>query len=78
MDAMNVVEAWDGSLRAGDWDRARSLLADDAMYLGSEDPDADFNCTSGDQVLSVNDDLITRLEDFRTRESASEAATQRA
>ena len=35
MDAMNVVEAWDRSLRTGDWGTARSLLADDATYRGA-------------------------------------------
>lgn len=118
MSAMSVVEAWDSSLRDGDWERARSLLAADAMYLGSEDLDADFNCTTGGeivalmrswkgklpdvevvewetvgdsvvarlrqpawgedadwyQVLSVENDLITRLADFPTSDSAFAAA----
>jgi SnoaL-like domain len=118
MDAMSVVEAWDRSLRASDWEAARTLLADDATYLGSEDLEADFNCQNADQivdlmrswkgqlpdvevvewetvghsvvarlrqpawgedadwyqVLSVEDDLITRLEDFPTSDSAFAAA----
>jgi hypothetical protein len=118
MDAMSVVEAWDRSLRDGDWERARSLLADHATYMGSEEIDADFNCENADQivdlmrswkgelpdvevvewetvgasvvarlrqpawgedadwyqVLAVESDLITRLEDFRTSDSAFAAA----
>jgi hypothetical protein len=118
MDAMSVVEAWDRSLRDGDWERARSLLADQATYRGSEDLDAVLNCENPDQIvdlmrswkgklpdvevvewetvggsvvarlrqpawgedadwyqlLSVEDDLITRLEDFRTSASAFAAA----
>jgi hypothetical protein len=114
MAAMRVVQAWDHSLRAGDWETARSLLADGATYLGSEDLAADFNCQNADQivdlmrswkgklpdvevvewetvgdsvvarlrqpawgeeadwyqVLTVEDDLITRLQDFPSSESA--------
>jgi hypothetical protein len=118
MDAMSVVEAWDRSLREGDWETARSLLADGVTYLGSEDLDADFKCQNADQivdllrswkgklpdvevvewetvddsvvarlrqpawgedadwyqVLSVEDDLITRLADFGTSDAALAAA----
>ena len=53
MGAMSVVEAWDRSLRAGDWETAQSLLADDATYQGSKDLDANFNCTNGDQIVDL-------------------------
>jgi len=68
MDAMNVVEAWDRSLRTGDWGSARSLLADDATYLGSEELDSDFNCVSADQIVELMRSWKGKLPDVEVVE----------
>jgi len=50
-DAMSVVEAWDASLRSGDWEAARATLADDATYeLQGDEP---ISCTNADQIVSL-------------------------
>lgn len=50
-DAMRVVEAWDASLRAGDWEAARATLADDATYeLQGDEP---ISCTNADQIVAL-------------------------
>jgi hypothetical protein len=63
MDAMNVVEVWDRSLRTGDWGTARSMLADDATYRGAEDPDAEFNCDNADQIVELMRSWKEKLPD---------------
>jgi hypothetical protein len=68
MDAMNVVEAWDRSLRTGDWGTARSLLADDATYRGAEDTDAEFNCDNADQVVELMRSWKGKLPDVEVVE----------
>ncbi len=54
MGAMGIVETWDTSLRAGDWERARAALADDATYvaLGIDDEEG-ISCTSGDEIVEL-------------------------
>src|SRR4029453_16103572 len=48
---MRVVQAWDRSLRLGDWERGRAALADDATY---ELPhDAAPSCTNADQIVAL-------------------------
>ena len=50
-DAMSVVEAWDASLRAGDWNAARATLADDATYeVPGDEP---IQCTNADQIVAL-------------------------
>lgn len=54
MNAMSVVERWDASLRAGDWELARSLLADDATYTAPEaDSGYRVDCTSADEIIEL-------------------------
>jgi hypothetical protein len=48
---MRVVEAWDRSLRSGDWGRARAALADDATYEFTDDETA--SCTNADQIVAL-------------------------
>ncbi len=51
---METVEAWDRSLRAGDWPPARALLADDATYTTLEAPeDYRVACTSAEQIIEL-------------------------
>lgn len=65
---MSVVEAWDRSLRAGDWEAARSLLADGATYVGSEDLDADFKCENADQIVDLMRSWKGKLPDVEVAE----------
>ncbi len=54
MATMETVEAWDRSLRAGDWSTARALLADDATYATLEAPeDRRVACTSADHIIEL-------------------------
>ncbi len=54
MNAMSVVERWDASLRAGDWELARSLLTEDATYTAPEaDPAYRVDCASPDQIIGL-------------------------
>lgn len=42
--------AWDTSLRAADWDQARSLLAEDATYTATDPPIA---CSNADEIIDL-------------------------
>jgi hypothetical protein len=48
---MRVVQAWDRSLRSGDWERGRAALADDATYELPDDESA--SCTNADQIVAL-------------------------
>jgi hypothetical protein len=51
---MGVVETWDTSLRAGDWERARASLADDATYVApGVDDEEGISCTSADEIVEL-------------------------
>jgi len=50
-DPMAVVEVWDRALRAGDWDTARTALADDATYVALDDEDT--SCTNAEQIVGL-------------------------
>jgi hypothetical protein len=50
MDPMQVVEAWDTSLRAGDWIAARQALSDGAQYYGT---DGDLTCRTPDDIVEL-------------------------
>jgi ketosteroid isomerase-like protein len=64
MDPMAVVEAWDRTLRAGDWQAARSLLADDAIYIAPGTPeDGGISCTTPDQIVDLMRTWKGRLPD---------------
>ena len=113
---MTVVETWDRSLRAADWEQARSVLADAATYVAQSE-EGTVTCSNADevvalmrswkgklpdvevvdwepvgssvlarlrqpawgddadwfQVLSVEDGLITRLDDHPDRDAAMAA-----
>ena len=49
---MSVVESWDRSLRAADWEAARSVLADDATYVTQSD-EGTVTCTNADQIVAL-------------------------
>jgi hypothetical protein len=67
--AMEVVETWDTSLRAGDWERARASLADDATYvaLGVDDEEG-ISCTSADEIVGLMRSWKGRLPDVEVVE----------
>ena len=50
MDTRSTVMAWDTALRYADWERARSLLTDDATYVASDPP---INCSSADEIIDL-------------------------
>ena len=41
---------WDTALRDSDWEKARSLLSDDATYVASDPP---INCSSADEIIDL-------------------------
>ena len=109
MGTRSTIMDWDSALRDADWEKARTLLADDATYVAVDPPidckgpddildlmrsfkgvnpdvellDLEVTGPSGIaalrqpawdwewfQLITVDGDHITRLEDFPTRESA--------
>ena len=50
MDTQSTVMAWDTALRYADWDRARSLLTDDATYVA---PDPPIDCATPDDIIDL-------------------------
>ncbi|CAN5362406.1 hypothetical protein BH20ACT24_BH20ACT24_21670 [soil metagenome] len=50
---METVEAWDRSLRAGEWSTARALLAEDATYTTLAHGEQQAPCTSADQIIEL-------------------------
>jgi hypothetical protein len=48
---MAVVEIWDRALRAGDWDTARTALADNATYVTLNDEDT--TCTNAGEIVGL-------------------------
>ena len=64
---MAVVETWDRSLRAADWERARSVLANDATYL-TESEDGALSCTNADQVVALMRSWKGKLPDVEVVE----------
>jgi ketosteroid isomerase-like protein len=54
MSAMDIVTAWDRSLRVGDWEGARALLADDATYTAPDWPeDQRINCETPEEIIDL-------------------------
>jgi hypothetical protein len=49
---MSIVETWDRSLRAADWQQARSVLADDATYV-MQSEEGTVSCTNADQIVAL-------------------------
>ena len=50
MDTRSIVMDWDRALRDSDWEKARSLLSDDATYVASDPP---INCSSADEIIDL-------------------------
>ena len=50
MDPRSTVMAWDAALRYADWDRARSLLTDDATYVAADPP---IDCATPDEIVEL-------------------------
>jgi len=51
-DPMSVVETWDRSLRAPDWELARSVLADDATYVAQSE-EGTVTCSNADEIVTL-------------------------
>ena len=49
---MSVVETWDRSLRAPDWELARSVLADDATYVAQSE-EGTVTCSNADEIVTL-------------------------
>jgi hypothetical protein len=67
MEPMEIVEAWDRSLRAGDWDAARAMLADDATYVAL-DEGSDACCSTADQIVELMRSWKGKLPDVEVVE----------
>jgi hypothetical protein len=64
MSAMDIVTAWDGSLRLGDWEAARALLTEDATYTAPDWPeDQRVNCESPEEIIDFLRSLKGKLPD---------------
>jgi len=50
VDTYQAVMTWDGSLRQGDWELARSMLSDEACWFGS---DRDLICQGPNEVMEL-------------------------
>ncbi len=50
MDVRSTVLAWDTALRRSEWETARSLLIDDAVYIATDPP---INCTNADEIVDL-------------------------
>jgi len=50
MDTRSAVMAWDTALRYADWERARSLLTDDATYIASDPP---IDCSNAEEIIDL-------------------------
>jgi hypothetical protein len=69
MKAIEIVEAWDRSLRDSDWNLARSLLADDATYTVPDAPeDERISCNTPDEVIEFLRSLKGELPDVQVVE----------
>jgi hypothetical protein len=65
MDTMDTVERWDRSLRDGDWEAARRLLADDATYTAEEH---DVDCRTPDAIIALMRSFKGKLPDVEVVE----------
>jgi hypothetical protein len=66
-DPMSVVETWDRSLRAADWQQARSVLADEATYV-TQSAEGTVSCTNGDQIVALMRSWKGKLPDVEVVE----------
>lgn len=64
---MSVVETWDRSLRAAEWQQARSVLANDATYDTRSD-EGTVSCTNGDQIVALMRSWKGKLPDVEVVE----------
>jgi hypothetical protein len=64
MNAMDVVERWDQSLRIGDWAGARALLAEDATYTAPEAPEGQaIECSTPEEIIDFLQSLKGAVPD---------------
>ena len=63
MDVMQTVGKWDQSLRDGDWELARSMLADDATYTASG-----IDCRDADEIVDLMRSFKGQLPDVQVIE----------
>ena len=69
MDAMDVVERWDRSLRIGDWEAARALLAEDATYTAPAAPEGQaVDCATPDAIIALLRSFKGQLPDMEVVE----------
>jgi hypothetical protein len=69
MTAMDVVERWDRSLRIGDWDAARALLAEDATYTAPGAPEGRaVDCATPDDIIALLRSFKAKLPDVEVVE----------
>jgi SnoaL-like domain len=66
-DPMPVVETWDRSLRAADWQAARSVLTDDATYITQSELGM-LSCTGADQIIDLMRSWKDKLPDVQVVE----------
>lgn len=64
---MTVVETWDRSLRAADWEQARSVLADDATYVAQSE-EGTVTCSSADEIVALMRSWKGKLPDVEVVE----------
>jgi hypothetical protein len=50
MSIESTVTAWDRALRASEWETARSLLTDDAVYTA---PDPPIDCATPEEIIDL-------------------------
>ncbi len=50
MDVHATVMAWDTALRQSEWETARSLLDDGAVYVATDPP---INCANADEIVDL-------------------------
>jgi hypothetical protein len=50
MDTRSTILAWDTALRDADWEKARSLLTEDATYLATDPP---IDCEAADEIIDL-------------------------
>lgn len=67
MEPMEIVDAWDRSLRTGDWSAARAVLADDATYEAMDD-EPDVTCSTGDEIVELMRSWKGKLPDVEVVE----------
>jgi hypothetical protein len=50
MGTESIVMAWDRALRDSEWETARSILTDDAVYTAADPP---IDCATADEIIDL-------------------------